>query len=107
MIRPEDIPEDVREITYDYFDWIDTCWPALAMRMNGLPQIKERFARALLAYGQRRADEATERAARVCEEAAAAAANHDANAADPLVLLVFQQINTMLTTAATAIRSQK
>ena len=98
MTRPKDIPADVWEMAREILGEPDTVTR---------PKNIERAARALLAYGQSRADEATERAARVCDEAAAAAANHDANAADPLVLLVFQQINTMLTMSATAIRSQK
>ena len=98
MTCPEDIPADVWEMAREILGEPDTVTR---------PKNIERAARALLAYGQSRADEATERAARVCDEAAAAAANHDANAADPLVLLVFQQINTMLTMSATAIRSQK
>lgn len=104
MTRPEDIPEDVREITFDYFDWIDTCWPALAMRMNGLPQIKERFARALLAYGQSRADEATERAARVCEEQASAFLSPEYASGQPMSSLAER---FACSECATAIRSQK
>lgn len=55
MTRPEDIPEDVWEMARD------------EAYTSG--QV-EPIARSLLAYGQSRADAATERAARVCEEKA-------------------------------------
>lgn len=60
MTRPEDIPADV--------------WDIAGRMMIGaydttrdLDEHRVRIARALIAYGQSRADEATERAARVCE----------------------------------------
>jgi hypothetical protein len=76
MNRPKDIPEDVWEIARELLGEPDTVTR---------PKNIERAARALMAYGQRRADDATERAAQACEM------NYLAN---PILL-------------ATAIRSQK
>ena len=58
MTRPEDIPKNVWEIARELLGEPDTVTR---------PKNIERAARALMTYGQRRADEAWERAARVCE----------------------------------------
>lgn len=59
MTRPTDIPDDVWEMAQELVgEPDDTTRPAAI----------DRIARALMTYGQRRADEATERAARVPAE---------------------------------------
>jgi hypothetical protein len=74
MTRPKDIPEDVWEIAREL---VQETWDTAHVTNN--------VAHAILAYGQRRADEARESAAQACEM------NYLAN---PILL-------------ATAIRSQK
>ena len=58
MTRPKDIPEDVWEVARELLGEPDTVTR---------PKNIERAARVLLAYGQRRADEARESAAQACE----------------------------------------
>lgn len=58
MNRPKDIPEDVWEIARELLGEPDAVTR---------PKNIERAARVLMAYGQRRADEARESAAQACE----------------------------------------
>jgi hypothetical protein len=59
MNRPEDTPEDVWEIARELLGEPDTVTR---------PKNIERAARVLMAYGQRRADEAREKAAQAIED---------------------------------------
>ena len=67
MTRPSDIPEDVWGIARELVGR-----PISYAPVEITHAIAERIARALMTYGQRRADEATEKAAQVCEERAKA-----------------------------------
>ena len=65
MNRPEDIPEDVWDDAGDLIDdWAIEFSLAVVISGNIGHVLHQRIARAILAYGQRRADEA---AARIAE----------------------------------------
>lgn len=68
MTRPKDIPEDVWDDAGDLIDdWAIEFSLAVVISRNIGRVLHQRIARALMAYGQRRADEARERAAQACE----------------------------------------
>lgn len=83
MTRPKDIPEDVWEIARELLGEPDTVTR---------PKNIERAARALLSYGQRRADEARESAAQACKDVAQMASDKAANANEPTLTVAFQQV---------------
>lgn len=98
MTRPADIPADV---------WV------MARALLGEPDAStrpatiDRIARALLAYGQRRADEATERAAQVADAAAVEADRYMANAIFDGSKRNYASAHVTSKRLAAAIRSQK
>jgi hypothetical protein len=68
MNRPKDIPEDVWDDAGDLIDdWAIEFSLAVVISGNIGHVLHQRIARAILAYGQRRADEARESAAQACE----------------------------------------
>ena len=101
MTRPKDIPEDVWEMARELLGEPDDYQRAAR------PKAIERAARALMAYGQRRADEARESAAQVCKDVAQMASDKAANANEPTLTVAFQQVAIIIGATATAIRSQK
>jgi hypothetical protein len=98
MTHPKDTPEDVWEMARDLLGEPDTVTR---------PKNIERAARVLMAYGQRRADEATERAAKVCDDAAVEADEHMENAIFPDSKRNYASAHVTCKRLATAIRSQK
>ena len=69
MNRPKDIPEDVWDDAGDLIDdWAIEFSLAVVISGNIGRVLHQRIARALVAYGQRRADEARESAAQVAVE---------------------------------------
>lgn len=98
MTRPKDIPEDVWEIARELLGEPDDYQRAAR------PKAIERAARALMAYGQSRADEARESAAKVCEEQAKAFLSPEYASGQPMSSLAER---FACSECATAIRSQK
>ena len=105
MTRPKDIPEDVWEMARELLGEPDDYQRAAR------PKAIERAARALMAYGQRRADEATERAAQICADASVtmttAADFAHIFGADDNKAQVYELDSLLLDLITTAIRSQK
>jgi hypothetical protein len=98
MTRPEDIPEDVWEIARELLGEPDTVTR---------PKNIERAARVLMAYGQRRADEARESAAQVADAAAVEADRRMANAIFDYTKRNYASAHVTCKRLATAIRNQK
>lgn len=96
VTQPEDIPEDVRKMAHNL---VHETWDT-AHASNAV-------ARALFAYGQRRADEAREKAAKVCDDAAVEADEHMENAIFPDSKRNYASAHVTCKRLATAIRSQK
>lgn len=108
MNRPTDIPEDVWDDAGDLIDdWAIEFSLAVVISGNIGHVLHQRIARALMTYGQRRADEARESAATVCEDVAQMASDNAANANEPTLTVAFQQVAIIIGAIATAIRSQK
>ena len=95
MTRPKDIPEDVWDIARELLGEPDAVTR---------PKNIERAARALMAYGQSRADEARESAAKVCEEQAKAFLSPEYASGQPMSSLAER---FACSECAAAIRSQK
>lgn len=78
MTRPQDIPSDILALARQTQDAAIKACADEKLAVSDYPfasghakeVLDEHIARALLAYGQRRADEATDRAAKVCDESA-------------------------------------
>jgi hypothetical protein len=108
MNRPTDIPEDVWDDAGDLIDdWAIEFSLAVVISGNIGHVLHQRIARALVAYGQSRADEARESAAQVCKDVAQMASDKAANANEPTLTVAFQQVAIIIGAIATAIRSQK
>lgn len=98
MNRPKDIPEDVWEIARELLGEPDTVTR---------PKNIERAARVLMAYGQSRADEARESAAKVADAAAVEADRRMANAIFDYTKRNYASAHVTSKRLAAAIRSQK
>lgn len=98
MTRPKDIPQDVWDIARELLGEPDTVTR---------PKNIERAARVLMTYGQRRADEARESAAKVADAAAVEADRHMANAIFDDSKRNYASAHVTSKRLAAAIRSQK
>ena len=108
MNRPTDIPEDVWDDAGDLIDdWAIEFSLAVVISGNIGHVLHQRIARALVAYGQSRADEARESAAKVADAAAVEADRRMANAIFDYTKRNYASAHVTSKRLAAAIRSQK
>lgn len=115
MTRPKDIPSDILALARQTQDAAIKACDDEKLAVSDYPfasghakeVLDEHIARALLSYGQSRAEEAKERAARVCDEAATEADEHMAKVLTPDSKRNYASAHVTCKRLATAIRSRK